>query len=451
MTSSTPKLKKILVKKLPKFTLDVYAPIAINDLVVFAVSFLEERGVTASTEEVISICFRLFPKSFGIKNYSHWPDSALVMRRLTDAREKKNIKGSANDGFAITFKGKQIANRVAKALGVFKPVIKKAPAKNPIKKKTVVAKTSIINKQVKEKPIAKKIVVKKPIEKKTVATKQPIQKPAVIKKTVTKKPIEKETVVTKQPISKPVLKKKVVAKKPVEQKQIVAKQSIQKSIVTKKVITKKPIEKKAVVTKQLLSKPVVTKKVVTKKPIKKKPVVTKQPIQKPVVAKKVATKKPAEQKQVAIKQSIQKPVEEKKEAIVSQPKQLTLSMPVVEAKPKVEAQKQVAVKKEAAKPVKINPVVVQVSKEEKVKAGKVMMMVERSDAYRIYQKDGKKSKISEFDFRNMLFATMESSSDTLARNIELFKKYANIHNRNNVILFLSFCEEKFSVLLKKKR
>jgi hypothetical protein len=43
---------------------------------------------------------------------------------------------------------------------------------------------------------------------------------------------------------------------------------------------------------------------------------------------------------------------------------------------------------------------------------------------------------------------MESSAETLARNVELFKGYAEINNRQDLIAFLFFCEEKFSVLLK---
>ncbi|MDP1548308.1 MAG: hypothetical protein Q8L87_20025, partial [Anaerolineales bacterium] len=89
-----------------------------------------------------------------------------------------------------------------------------------------------------------------------------------------------------------------------------------------------------------------------------------------------------------------------------------------------------------------------VSKEEKVKAGKVVTMVERSDAYRLYKKLGAKAKISEFDFRNMLFATMESSAETLKRNLELFKRYAGIHNRADLIPFFEYCEGGFAPLLK---
>jgi len=42
---------------------------------------------------------------------------------------------------------------------------------------------------------------------------------------------------------------------------------------------------------------------------------------------------------------------------------------------------------------------------------------------------------------------MESSHETLAKNVELFKGYAEIHNRKDLTAFLAFCGEKFAHLL----
>ena len=74
--------------------------------------------------------------------------------------------------------------------------------------------------------------------------------------------------------------------------------------------------------------------------------------------------------------------------------------------------------------------------------------MERSDAYIHYKKHGINSKIKEFDFRSLLLCTMESSPETLARNVELFKGYAGMHNRQDLIVFLVFCGNKFAHLLK---
>ena len=85
-----------------------------------------------------------------------------------------------------------------------------------------------------------------------------------------------------------------------------------------------------------------------------------------------------------------------------------------------------------------------IPQEAKVRAGKFVRMMETSDAYVNYKKNGTSSSINEFDFRSLLLCTMESSPETLARNVELFKGYAELHNRKDLIVFLFFCKDKFS-------
>lgn len=162
-------------------------------------------------------------------------------------------------------------------------------------------------------------------------------------------------------------------------------------------------------------------------------------------AKKKTAAKP---KKTAAKPALKPKAQPKKPAVGPVAKKKT---PIRKAVKKSEAAAQLplpapaAPKKEAGKPV-IEPIPA-VSKEEKAKAGKVIKMVERSDAYRQYKKLGAKARISEFDFRDMLFATMESSAETLRRNVDLFKRYAGIHNRADLIKFLEFAEGNFAPLL----
>jgi len=121
---------------------------------------------------------------------------------------------------------------------------------------------------------------------------------------------------------------------------------------------------------------------------------------------------------------------------------------------KVEKQKQAApAKKIIPAPVIEAPKVKQepkssvtISQEAKARAGKFVRMMETSDAYRHYKKSGAKSNIGEFDFRSLLLCTMESSPETLEKNLELFKGYAEIYNHQDLITFLSFCKDKFSYL-----
>lgn len=77
-------------------------------------------------------------------------------------------------------------------------------------------------------------------------------------------------------------------------------------------------------------------------------------------------------------------------------------------------------------------------------AKKYVRSIETSDAYRHFKRG---LPLNEFDFRSMLLCTMESPPTTLARNLNQFKEYVNIHERKDLLSFLEFCEGKFSSLL----
>jgi hypothetical protein len=370
--SGTPRIK---IKNLPKIEPAVYSTVALNDLVVFSANYLQERGIAITVEEMVSICFRLFPQSFSLQNYPRWPDSALVIRRLNDCREKGLLKGSSLDGFELKFKGQKLAERTAKALGLVKPA--------SVKKKAAVSRVK--PKKIKVIPKAKKLPAK-PVtsslkRKKSAAPKKQVNKtPVAVKKTVVKsKPIQaKQKAVPKPAPAKPVVKKQVVTSSSKGKGTIPPKQKSgpQKS--------KPPMQMKMVL------------------PMKEVPPA------KQVVIRKKSSSAPQLTKLQAIQPEIVIPA---KEAKSSAPELF-------------------------------------VSKEERVKAEKIVRAMERSDAYKIYSKNGHNAKLSEFDFRNMLFATMESTPETLIRNVNLFKGSASIHNRQDLIKFLDFCEVNFSSLLK---
>lgn len=83
----------------------------------------------------------------------------------------------------------------------------------------------------------------------------------------------------------------------------------------------------------------------------------------------------------------------------------------------------------------------------KSRAGKYVRSIERSEAYTRYKK---RLEINEFDFRSLLFCTMESPPATLSRNLEQFKDYVNIHERKDLLTFLEFSEGRFAFLLNAK-
>ena len=80
----------------------------------------------------------------------------------------------------------------------------------------------------------------------------------------------------------------------------------------------------------------------------------------------------------------------------------------------------------------------------KVRARKYVRSIEASDAYKHYRK---KMSLNEFDFRSLLLCTMESPPATLTRNLEQFKEYAGIYERDDLSKFLAFCEDKFAHML----
>ncbi len=498
MASSASIPKKLKKKNLPKFELDVYSKIAPSHLVVYSAYFLQEHGIAITVEEVVSVSFRLFPQSFSLKNYQRWPDSALVLRRLTDCREKGFLKGNSLEGFTLKFRGQKLAERTAKALGLIKPVAKKkkqavvVPAVKkvkpvqkkkiavaPTKKKIVIAPKvevhAVVQKIDLPKKVTRQVVKKTPVQVKKQVSKQ---KPAAPKKIITSHlkntalkdskgtlPRKHETLRSRKALPQsdtPVqVEKQVVAQKIVSPKKTI-KQAEKKSFVPvkpvvvqaeKKIIKQKPVQPKKV-TKQVVKKtPVPVKPVVVQV---EKQVVKKQVVQAPVV-KKAAPKLKPEKIQVQKKRRVQK----------AQPTQFALLPPAVEIKPEpkpvvaqpVKQKKAVAqVKKmQAVQPEMTIPVVVKVekpvavpvvSKEEKAKAHQLVRAMEKSGAYRLYKRFGEKAKISQFDFRDMLFCTMESSAETLARNVNLFKGYARLHDRLDLVTFLNFCETYFADLLK---
>ena len=88
-----------------------------------------------------------------------------------------------------------------------------------------------------------------------------------------------------------------------------------------------------------------------------------------------------------------------------------------------------------------------VSGEMRTRAGRFVRALENSDAFKAYVANSEAANISEFDFRNMLLCTMESSASTLRSNLDQFRQHASLYQRNDILKFLEFCRAKFSKLL----
>jgi hypothetical protein len=90
-----------------------------------------------------------------------------------------------------------------------------------------------------------------------------------------------------------------------------------------------------------------------------------------------------------------------------------------------------------------------VSEEIRTRAGRFVRALESSDAFKAYGATGEAANISEFDFRNMLLCTMESSAGTLRSNLDQFWQHASLYQRDDVLKFLDFCRTKFAKILSK--
>lgn len=88
-----------------------------------------------------------------------------------------------------------------------------------------------------------------------------------------------------------------------------------------------------------------------------------------------------------------------------------------------------------------------VGEEERTRAGRFVRSLEKSDAFSLFSSHDEAANISEFDFRNMLLCTMESSATTLRNNLEQFKQYVALYKREDLLKFLEFCRSKFAHLL----
>jgi hypothetical protein len=88
-----------------------------------------------------------------------------------------------------------------------------------------------------------------------------------------------------------------------------------------------------------------------------------------------------------------------------------------------------------------------VSGEMRTRAGRFVRSLETSEAFQKFSINGPSANISEFDFRNMLLCTMESSATTLRNNLEQFRQYVSLYQRNDLLGFLDFCHDKFTMLL----
>ena len=97
-----------------------YEHISYDDLVTYVVFRLTAgNGPNAQTtfEDIVAEAFKLFPKRFSLRGYPQWPDSAVVNKSWLRSRtDKKYMVGSVKDGFRLTQRGLEVAERIEQQL-----------------------------------------------------------------------------------------------------------------------------------------------------------------------------------------------------------------------------------------------------------------------------------------------------------------------------------------------
>ncbi len=84
--------------------LEVYKKASVKDLVLVSLYELQKES---RFEELLATCFNLFPEKFSFQNHKNWPDARKLGRPLRFLREEGLVKGSPEEGFSLTGKGKK--------------------------------------------------------------------------------------------------------------------------------------------------------------------------------------------------------------------------------------------------------------------------------------------------------------------------------------------------------
>ena len=92
---------------------EIYERIGYDELVTYSIYSLERNKKDTTFENIVAEAFGLFPKRFSLRGYPEWPDSAVVNKSWLRCRtDKKYIVGSVKDGFKLTQRGLEVAERI---------------------------------------------------------------------------------------------------------------------------------------------------------------------------------------------------------------------------------------------------------------------------------------------------------------------------------------------------
>jgi len=83
--------------------------------------------------------------------------------------------------------------------------------------------------------------------------------------------------------------------------------------------------------------------------------------------------------------------------------------------------------------------------EERTQEGRLVKSLRNSDAFKKYQLEKSISLVTEFDFRDSMLCTMESSREVLKKNLEQFRHSSKVYRRADLLSFLDLMSTKFLI------
>lgn len=103
---------------LEPFSPDLYSEIGLNQLLVYAVSYLEEQRYRGTIENIAVVAHRFFPNKYSLIGYPQFPDAARVQRVILHLGPKYVglLEGKNKIGYHLNDRGKIVAGETAQRL-----------------------------------------------------------------------------------------------------------------------------------------------------------------------------------------------------------------------------------------------------------------------------------------------------------------------------------------------
>ena len=97
------------------FSPELYGDVGLNQLLAYAVSYLEGRRYRGTIENITVVTYRMFPNKYSLVGYPQFPDSARVQRVILHLGPKYVglLEGKNKIGYRLNERGRSVAAETA--------------------------------------------------------------------------------------------------------------------------------------------------------------------------------------------------------------------------------------------------------------------------------------------------------------------------------------------------